>query len=166
MVGRISEKEIKHAVWCCDCDKSPRPGGFNFGCIKFCWEVLKVDVFRVVCDTEKGGWWPRGTNALFISLIPKVYNPQKLKDFRPISLVGCLYKIVTEIFSLRLKNVLHKVINGRQFAFLEGRGLMDNVLVQNKSWKKWRGERQVVCFSKLTMKRLMTRSSGTSSITC
>jgi len=34
--------------------------------------------------------------------------------------------------SLRLKKVLHKVIEGRQLAFLEGRGLTDNVLVVNE----------------------------------
>jgi len=38
---------------------------------------------------------------------------------------------MAKILSLRLKKVLHKVINGRQFAFLESRGLMDGVLVAN-----------------------------------
>jgi len=39
---------------------------------------------------------------------------------------------VSKILSLRLKNVLHKVTDGRQSAFLEGRGLMDNILVANE----------------------------------
>jgi len=34
--------------------------------------------------------------------------------------------------SLRLKKVLHKVIDVRQLAFLEGRGLIDSVLVANE----------------------------------
>jgi len=65
-------------------------------------------------------------------LIPKVDNPQHLNDFRPISLVGCLYKIVEKIMSLRMKKVLHKVIDVDQFTFLEGRGILDSVLATNE----------------------------------
>ena len=36
LVGRISEEEVKEAVWSCGSDKSPRPDGFNFGFIKLC----------------------------------------------------------------------------------------------------------------------------------
>jgi len=51
----------------------------------------------------KGGNWPNGTNASFITLVPKTVNPPLLNDFRPISLVGCVYKIVSKILSSRLK---------------------------------------------------------------
>jgi len=73
---------------------------------------------------------------------------------------------VTKILSLRLKNVLHKVIDSRQFVFLEGRGLMDSVLVANEVLEEVK-RRKTSCFffSKLTMKRHMTRSFGTLSIT-
>jgi len=114
---------VKRVVWSCDSDKSPSPDGFNFGFINFCWDEIKVDFIRAIHNFEEDGRWPRGMNASFISLIPKVDNPQQLNDFRPISLVGCLYKIMAKILSLRLKKVLHRVINARQSAFLEGRGL-------------------------------------------
>jgi len=105
---------------------------FNFGFIKFRWEEIKGDILRVVHNFEEDGRWPRGSNTSFISLIPKVDNPLHLNDFRPISFVGRLYKIMAKILTMRLKKVLHKVIDGRQFAFLEGNGLMDGVLVANK----------------------------------
>jgi len=70
-----------------------------------------------VHDFEESRRWPRGTNASFISLISKVENPQLLNEFRLISLVGCLYKIVAKIMSLRLNKVLHKVKDVRQSAF-------------------------------------------------
>jgi len=64
-----------------------------------------MDVIRDVNNFEESGRWPRGTNAPFISLIPKVDNPQLLNDFRPISLVDCLYKNFAKIMPLRLKKV-------------------------------------------------------------
>jgi len=74
---------------------------------------MTADIISAIHDFEEEGRWPRGTNASFISLIPKVENPQILNEFKPISLVGCLYKIVAKILSLRLKKVLHKVIDAR-----------------------------------------------------
>ena len=94
-----------------------------------CWEILKEDVLKAVNEFADKGRWPRGSNASFICLVPKVDNPQQLSDFRPISLVGCLYKIVSKVLSLRLKKVMGKLIDIRQSAFLEGRGLLDSVLV-------------------------------------
>jgi len=46
--------------------------------------------------------------------------------------VGCVYKIVSKILS-RFKRVLNKVIDLKQSAFLEGRGLLDSVLVANET---------------------------------
>jgi len=91
----------------------------------------------------------KGTNASFISLIAKVDNPQNLNDFIPISLVGCLYKIVYNIMPLRLKKVLHRVIDGRQSTFLEGRGLMNNVLVANKILEEMKRRKTSCVFFKV-----------------
>jgi len=132
LVEDISEEEVKFAVWSCESSKSPGPDGFNFGFLKFYWEILKKDVLKVVNKFADRGSWPRGSNASFICLVPKIDNPQHLSDFRPISLVGCLYKIVSKVLSLRLKKVISKFINTRQSAFLEGMSLLDSVLVANE----------------------------------
>ena len=90
LVGTISKAEVKEAVWNCDSSKSPRPDGFNFGFIKFCWDIIKGDVMSAVQSFAEGGSWLKGTNASFITLVPKVVNPTLLNDFRPISLVVIL----------------------------------------------------------------------------
>ena len=86
----------------------------------------------VVYDFAISGKWPRGSNASFISMIPKSDNPQQLCYFRPTLLVGCLFKIISKILSNRLKKVMIKIIDFRQSAFLEGRGLMDDVSMANE----------------------------------
>jgi len=140
LVENISEEEVKFVVWSCESSKSPSSDGFNFGFLKFCWEILKEDVLKAVNEFADRGSWPRGSNASFICLVPKVDNPQQLSDFKPISLVGCLYKIISKVLSLRLKKVMTKLIDIRQSVFLEGRGLLDSVLVANEVLKevKWR----------------------------
>ncbi|KAE8690796.1 Phospholipid-transporting ATPase 3 [Hibiscus syriacus] len=48
--------------------------------------------------------WDHGINHTFITLIPKVLNSGDLDDYRPISLVGGLYKILSKCLSRRLRN--------------------------------------------------------------
>ena len=113
LVGDFSEEEIRAAIWNCDSSKSPDPDGFNFGFIKYCWDILKTNVLSAVKDFASKSNWPRGTNSSFICLVPKVENPQQFGEFRPISIVGCLYKIISKALSLRLKKVISKVIDIR-----------------------------------------------------
>jgi len=55
----------------------------------------------------------KGINSTFIALIPKVDNPHRLNDFRPISLVGSLYKILAKVLANRLRSVIGLVISVR-----------------------------------------------------
>jgi len=76
--------------------------------------------------------FPRGCNASFIALLPKVSEPQNLNDYRPISLIGCIYKIVAKILANRLKKVMPFIIDERQSAFIEGRHLLHSTVIANE----------------------------------
>ena len=66
-------------------------------------------------------------------LFPKLKNHKGgWGDYRPISLVGCLYKIVAKSLARRLQRVLHGVVVGRQSSFLGGRNLLHNALIANE----------------------------------
>jgi len=44
-----------------------------------------------------------------------------------------VYKILSKILANRLKKVLTSVIDVHQFAFLSGRGMLDNIFVANET---------------------------------
>ena len=44
-------------------------------------------------------------NASFLTLIPKKCNAINIKDFRPISLVGSVYKLLSKVLANRLRVV-------------------------------------------------------------
>lgn len=65
-------------------------------------------------------------------LIQKVHNPFSLKEFRPISLLGCLYKLLSKVLAARLSSVMKSIISSSQLAFIKGRNLVDEMLVINE----------------------------------
>lgn len=71
-------------------------------------------------------------NHTHITLIPKVDNPIKVSQFRPISLCNVIYKIISKIMTGRLKNVLPRLISLLQLAFVLGRAIQDNNIVAVK----------------------------------
>ncbi|GJZ99502.1 RNA-directed DNA polymerase, eukaryota [Tanacetum coccineum] len=63
---------------------------------------------------------------------PKVLNPKVVSDYRPISLIGSLYKVVTKILATRLSMVISDLISDVQTTFLPNRQILDGLFIINE----------------------------------
>ena len=104
------------------------------------WEVIKDEIYDFVLDFFNSGCSARNINVTWVTLIPKVVDPQSIEDYRPISMVGALYKIISKLLSFRLKKVIAPLIDETQSAFVMNRQIFDGVLIANESinWLKKR----------------------------
>nr|GEY24170.1 RNA-directed DNA polymerase, eukaryota [Tanacetum cinerariifolium] len=73
-----------------------------------------------------------GSNSSFIALIPKVTDAKFVTDFRPISLTGCVYKVVTKILANRLATVISDLVSDIQSAFVANRQILDGSFILNE----------------------------------
>lgn len=105
------EDEIKEGVFGMAKDKSPSPDGFSMLFYQECWEIIKGDLVKVFKEFFESDIINLGVNITFLVLIPKKEGTVELNDFRPISLVIILYKIIAKVLSSRVRKVMEKVVD-------------------------------------------------------
>jgi hypothetical protein len=123
LTAPFSLEEIEMVVKECDGNKSPGPDGFNFNFVKDSWDLLKGDIRILFYQFHGNECLPKSFLSYFVTLIPKVAFG--LSDYRPISLLGCLYKIIAKVLANRLSKVMNVIIAPTQSAFLKNRNLVD-----------------------------------------
>nr|GEY56152.1 RNA-directed DNA polymerase, eukaryota, reverse transcriptase zinc-binding domain protein [Tanacetum cinerariifolium] len=98
------ENSKYYHVWDCGIDKAPGPDGLSFGFYRWYWDIIGNDV----------------------------PNASMVKDFRPISLIGSLYKVIAKVLANRLVTVLDDIVDEIQSAFVTDRQILDGPFILNE----------------------------------
>lgn len=60
-------------------------------------------------------------------------NPEKISEFRPISLCNVIYKFISKVLANHLKPLLPSIVSENQSAFQAGKVITDNILMAFKT---------------------------------
>ena len=90
----------------------------------------------------KDGAIVRDINHTFLALIPKTKNPGNLGEFRPISLVGAMYKILAKVLANCIRRVMSSIIGDFQMVFVKGRQIIDSFIIAEEIIHKWRKDKE------------------------
>ncbi len=112
--------------------------------IKNFWHIFRVPLFNYAnCCYEKGTL-TENFRCAKIRLIPKKGDTTLLKNWRPISLLNCFYKLISRVIAMRLSTIMDKVTRIGQKGFSSTKycqevliGIVDSI--NNLKFKNKRG---------------------------
>ncbi|CAL9248339.1 unnamed protein product, partial [Arabidopsis halleri] len=125
----FSREEIKDAFFSLPRNKTSGPDGYSAEFFIACWSVVGYEVTEAVLEFFRSDSLLRQWNATTLVLIPKSPNAARTTEFRPISCLNTVYKVISKLLASRLQNLLPQFISSSQSAFLPGRLLGENVLL-------------------------------------
>jgi hypothetical protein len=110
-------------------EKAPGLDGFIGLFFSKCWNIIREDnmgaLHQLYFRNQQGLHF---LNQALVVLIPKKENPQKITDYRPISLAHRFVTIISKILADRLSPQLQHIISVNQSAFIQKRCIHDNFL--------------------------------------
>ena len=71
---------------------------------------------------------PNSWKIGLVKLIPKVASPMSFAQWRPILLMGGMYRIFAKVIANRLQKALSFVVHPMQYGIIEGRNIPHNIL--------------------------------------
>ena len=124
----VEEQEIEGVVRKLAKGKSPGLDGIPNEFFQRFWDSIKADLGELVRGILNYGGFRRELNQSLIVLIPKSQTSRTVKDYRPISLLGGVYKIVAKILANRIRTLIPKLVHSSQAGFVQGRSLAESCL--------------------------------------
>ncbi|CAN1318107.1 LINE-1 retrotransposable element ORF2 protein [Linum perenne] len=138
----VEEWEIKKAVFQMGPHKSPGPDGYGGSFFQRHWDLIKGDMVRDVQGFFQSAAFPQDWNLTHIALIPKVTNPERISQYRPISVANFKAKVISKVLSTRLKPILPGLISELQAAFTGNRCIQDSIIILHEVIHKLKNRRK------------------------
>ena len=118
----LTMKELGQALKNMKNSKTPGIDGFPAEFFKVFWNKLKFIVHRTSKYAYRIGKLPITMRQCVISCLPKGNKDRSnLRNWRPISLLSVLYKIISAAVANRLKTILDVLVDKTQTGFIQGR---------------------------------------------
>ena len=113
-------------------DKAPGPNDFTMAFFQKYWRVVEGNVLDFFEEVYAHCKFEKSLNTLFNTLIRKKVNASNIRDYRPISLIGSMYKLLSKVLANRFRVMLDGLISDSQNSFVGGRQMLDSVLIANE----------------------------------
>ena len=123
----ITPDDLDEVIHNLKCNKSPGLDGLTAEFYKHFWPALKMCFIDMMHETFRLGELPQSTKMAVMSLIFKKGDRQQMKNYRPISLTNCDYKIITFALSEKLKSCLDCIIDKDQCGYIKGRYIGNSI---------------------------------------
>ncbi|XP_016185445.1 uncharacterized protein LOC107627095 [Arachis ipaensis] len=92
-------------------------------------DSVALEVLPSVEEIKETFRQPKDSNITWIALAPKFTGVKEIKDLCPISMVGCVYKVISKVIVRRMRSVIPRLVGETQSVFVKGRKIHDGALI-------------------------------------
>ena len=125
--SQVTAQELKKTLLTCK-DSAPGPDGIPYSIIKLTWNYygpLLLNSWKFALET---GQLTHSHEKSYLKLIPKEgKDSMELKNWRPITLSNCDFKLITKTLAIRVTQGLSELIGPTQTAYIKNRQITDNL---------------------------------------
>ena len=117
----LTVEELDKSINNCNLRSAPGTDGFSNIVIKKCWPFLQLPLHRYALCCYNKGELTANFRGAGIKLIPKKVECSSIKNWRPISLLSNMYKIISRALNSRLEKVVNRICSRAQKGFNSNR---------------------------------------------
>jgi hypothetical protein len=125
----LTPEEVKEALKQLPAGKAPGIDAIPSEFYQDLWEDIGDDIYNFAAETVNSAHISEVLNISKIALLPKTEDRSRIKNFRPISLLNTMYKVIAKIYANRMKPLLHHWILPSQTGFVPNRCILDNIFL-------------------------------------
>jgi hypothetical protein len=125
----LTQEEVVEAVKQLPSGKSPGVDTIPAEFYQEMWAELGFDIHNFVSESIQQERIADELNISKIALLPKSEDRLRVQNYRPISLLNTLYKVVAKVYANRMKPLLHHWILPSQTGFVPNRCILDNIFL-------------------------------------
>lgn len=129
MTSIPTAEEIQKLLFKLNPNKAPGPDGLTSAFYKSTWSFLGEEVISAITHFFQQAFLPASTNSTILTLVPKRPGATAITDYRPISCLNTLYKVIARLLVRRIKPLLPSIIVPNQTAFVKGRLIVENTVL-------------------------------------
>jgi hypothetical protein len=150
----FSHEEIWQAICLMLQNKAPCPDGFTERFFKLCWPIIRLDIMAAIDSLYNLRSQDLNLlNKANIILVPKKDGVESIRDFRPISLIHGVAKIITKVLALRLAPLINNLISPCQSAFIKRRSIHANFLYVRNLTRRFHRTKTLALLLKLDISK-------------
>jgi hypothetical protein len=135
LTRNLTLTEIHDAIRALPKGKAPGHDGVPMEFFHECAQEVASDLLKAFTAMLNAGETSTYINKGLIKLIPKSSNHARLSNWRPITLLSKIYKILAKTLTGRVQVALPHIVMPNQTGFVEGRSILDNALMAQEALK-------------------------------
>jgi len=151
--AEITEDELTKSINGANMASAPGADGISNSFIKKFWIYFKTPMLKLCKNSFENGTLPLFLRTANIRLIPKKGDTSKIKNWRPISLLNCFYKIISRVITNRLRKYMDKMTPICQKGYSNNRYCQEVLISVMEGIEKCNSQKKRAGFISLDIKK-------------